>query len=224
MPNDYHKEGTVIKKILNHKFPRLLDGKSCVLELKQNVYNWKQMEWIGFYLEYIGRKILMNNYGGEIGPTFGRTTFDYMNNYVWDFKAHVLNSSSPNDAIMNDCEAVNKCIEKKDGLGFIIALGKAEYDDNNALFKEWHDRLKEKISKYEVNRKKRGAKSRKRKISFELVEFLIIFLKSKKDIRNAITQGWLSGDSQIGWRNSNGSPRRAKYKIKINKICKDYII
>jgi hypothetical protein len=33
-----------------------------------------------------------------------------------------------------------------------------------------------------------------------------------------LKEGWLSADAQIGWRNADGSRRRAKYKIKFDSI------
>jgi hypothetical protein len=46
------------------------------------------MEWIGWYVEYKARKVLMDAIGGAETRTFGNTTLDYKNNYTWDFKAH----------------------------------------------------------------------------------------------------------------------------------------
>ena len=35
------------------KFPKIIDGKDAILEMKEgNSKNWKQMEWMGFYFEY----------------------------------------------------------------------------------------------------------------------------------------------------------------------------
>lgn len=78
----YKIEGREIKNILNTKINNKWNGKECILELKDANYNWRQMEWIGWYLEFIGRKVFEDNYGGNIGPTYGRTTLDYKNNYI----------------------------------------------------------------------------------------------------------------------------------------------
>lgn len=119
---------------------------------------------------------------------------------------------------MNDCEAVNKCIEENNGIGYIIALGNAIYNDEDGTFRDWHSHLKGGKSAYVKHRIARGAPSRKRKVAFNINEYLIIFIDSKISLENAIDEGWLSGDAQTGWRNANGTPRRAKYKINFDLI------
>lgn len=218
LPKEMLEEGYKIKRVLKSEINPDWDGKKCILELKDADYNRKQMEWIGWYLEYIGRKVLFENYGGAIGPMYGRTTLDYKNKFVWDFKAHPINSSSHPKAIMNDCEAVNKCIEENNGIGFITALGEAEYNDDDGTFRDWHTGLKGGKSAYVKYRIARGAPSRKRKVAFKVKDYLLLFIDSKSSLELAISEGWLSGDAQIGWRNSNGNPRRAKYQINFNLI------
>jgi hypothetical protein len=212
------EEARAIKKVLETYLPKSWDGKKCILELKEANFNWKQMEWVGWYFEYKARKTLVDRIGGGKGPRYGKTSFDYQNQYVWDFKSHLVNSSSHPWAIMNDCEAANSCIEDNNGMGFIIALGKALYNDEDGSFYKWHQELKGGKSKYVRKRIARGAPSRKRKTAFELYEYLMIFLQSKDEIERAIEEGWLSGNAQIGWRNADGSARRAKYQIKVNSI------
>ena len=220
MRNEVLKEAIEIKKILKNEIPEIWDGKKCILELREADFNWRQMEWIGWYFEYKARKVLIENFGGQSGPAFGRTPMDYKNKFVWDFKAHPVNSPSHPWAIMNDCEAVNRCIEENNGIGFIIALGEAEYNDVEGSFKRWHSELKGEQTKYVKARIKRGAPSRKRKINFRIQDYLMIFLQDYNQIIRGMEERWLSGDAQTGWRNANGSPRRAKYKIKLNSIKK----
>ena len=211
------EESRIIRNVLKTKIPIIWDGKRCILELKDANYNWKQMEWIGWFFEYKARAVLINSIGGENGPSYGNTSFDYIKQFVWDFKSHPINSSGHPWAIMNDCEAVQSCILDNNGLGFIIALGKANYNDEDQSFKMWHSRLKGGISKYEQQRMKRGAPSRKRKTSFELINYLVIFFQNMDQIEKAINDKWM-GYAQKGWRNANGSLRRAKYKINIDAV------
>ncbi|MCD6412756.1 MAG: hypothetical protein J7L54_01230, partial [Elusimicrobia bacterium] len=168
------EEARTIKSILDKKIKKFWDGRRCILELKDADYNWRQMEWIGWWLEYFGRKVLMDNYGGGIGPRYNNTVLDYKNKFVWDFKAHPVNSPAHPVAIMNDCEAINRCIKDNSGIGFILALGIAEYNDRNETFKNWHQGLKGGKSAYVKHRIARGAPSRRRKVSFELKDFLIL--------------------------------------------------
>ena len=171
---------------------------------------------VGFF-EYKARLVLINAIGGEKGPIYGKASFDYKKQFVWDFKSHPVNSSGHPWAIMNDCEAVRSCILENQGLGFIVALGKAIYNDDNQSFKLWHTRLKGGQSKYEQERIKRGAPSRKRKTSFELINYLVIFFQNMEQIEQALDENWLAY-AQKGWRNADGSLRRAKYKINIDAV------
>ena len=213
------EEAEQIRRILETYLPKSWYGKQCILELRKADFNWKQMEWVGWYFEYKARKILIDRIGGGEGPKYGNTTLDYQNRFVWDFKSHMLNSSSHPWAIMNDCEAANRCVEENNGIGFIIALGEALYNDGDRSFYSWHEELKGGKSDYVRKRLARGAPSRKRKTEFVVQKYLMLFLQNKERIERAIEEGWLSGDAQTGWRNADGSPRRAKYKIKVNSVA-----
>ncbi len=214
MPGHIQSEGKRIKACLENGLPTKWEGRSTILELKDADYMWRQMEWIGWYFEYKARSVLIDALGGDLGPSFGRTVFDYQREFVWDFKAHPLNAG--HWAIMNDCEAVNACIESFSGNGFVVAVGIAEYDDGT--FKQWHDALKGGQSEYELKRIQRQAPSRSRKTSFEISDYMTIFFEDRSSLERAIREGWMSGDAQVGWRNSNGRPRRAKYKINTGAI------
>lgn len=212
------EEARQIRRVLETYLPKSWDGKQCILELKEANYNWRQMEWVGWYFEYKARKTLIDRIGGVAGPKYGNTALDYQKYFVWDFKSHIMNSSSHPWAIMNDCEAANSCIEENDGIGFIIGVGTAIYNDEDRSFYKWHEELKGGKSVYVSRRIARGAPSRRRKTAFEILDYLMIFLQNKEQIEHAIKEGWLSGDAQIGWRNADGSPRRAKYKLNVSSI------
>ena len=110
--------------------PDKWDGKQCILELRNAGYQWRQMEWIGWCFEYKAINLLQARFGLHPGPSFGSTRFDFKLNFVWDFKSHPLNSASHPWVIVNDREAIDKCISNFDGLGVIIAEGEVEYDDS----------------------------------------------------------------------------------------------
>ncbi len=72
---DYLKDIRILKKHLAH-LPTLWDGKSCVLELKEADYNWRQMEWWAFYFEYKCIQLLSNTF--EIpGERYNNVIFDF---------------------------------------------------------------------------------------------------------------------------------------------------
>lgn len=123
-----------------------------------------------------------------------------------------MNPSGRDDAIMNDCEAVDACIASHSGLGFFTAIGVATYDGYRE-FKKWHGSLKGGVSDYEKERVARGASSHRRKISFHVKEFKGVFLENKEAVKQALSEGWLPNQGRVGWRNPDGSPRRSKYMI-----------
>ncbi len=192
------------------------DGKQCIEYLKDADYNWKQMEWIGWYFELRAKEILGRSLGGGVGPSVGNVTIDYaVKGEPWDFKAH---PTKPKDGWMylNDVEAVDTCALHFGGIGWIIAVGEAEYD-TDGTFKQWHDELKGEPSEYERERFARGAPSRRRKRSFNCTHFLIAKVESPNQINDAMEAGLLSARMQSGQRNSNGRPRRAKYGIHMTR-------
>ena len=88
---DYTIEATAILNILTKKIGRYLDGRKCILELRQRKSrNWKQMEWPGWYMEEIGRQALIKTIGGTKGPIYSNTQYDYRKKNVWDLKVHSI--------------------------------------------------------------------------------------------------------------------------------------
>ncbi len=213
------EEAIAIVRVLTTHVSTHWDGKICISEMYSVDYQWRQMGWIGWWFEWKASTVLREQLGGTAGPTYGNTTFDYQRNYVWDFKAHVSNSSSGTQIVLNDSEAIDLCIAEHGGVGFIIAEGNADYNDDNAIFKRWHDTLKGSVSTYEQQRVARGAKSRRRKVAFALTRYLPLFLTADL-VAQGRRDGWL-GYFQEGMRNADGSPRRPKYKLNLKKVLPD---
>jgi uncharacterized protein YeeX (DUF496 family) len=216
------QEANEICNTLQTDLVKKWDGKDCILELKKANGQWKQMEWVGWFFEFKAFQILTSKLGGTIGPKYGNTTFDYMKSgLVWDFKSHIKNASSHPWAILNDSEAVDACISNYNSLGFVIAEGTADYDEDGS-FKSWHDALKGGKSDYEKERIRRGAPSRKRKISLNVERFRIIYL-TKQYLQDGIAKGWINY-FQKNMRNANGSARRNKYMINVGRIPSDILL
>ncbi len=93
-----------IAKILSNKIPKKWDGRGSILEMKKSSFaHWKQMEWIGFYFQFLCQKYL----SGIVkmpGPKYNNVEFDGFKNIPWDFKAHAINTSS-HQVIVNDSKA-----------------------------------------------------------------------------------------------------------------------
>lgn len=205
-------EARAIDKILRGTIPLRWDGKSAVLRLKEADYQWAQMEWIGFYFEYMAFRNVTSQLGGSVGPKYGHTTFDYQGNFVWDFKAHV-SKSGPDWAILNDSEAIEQCIRERGGIGIVIACCDASYDQDGS-FKKWHDDLKGSISRYESQRIKRKAPSRRRKVSVIISNYKFFYFSHIDELKKGVEEGWLKG-FQKGMRNSNNRARRNKFLIRL---------
>lgn len=188
---------------------KLWDGRESILEMKESGYSqWKQMEWIGFYFQFLCEKHLSDIM--EIpGPKYGNVRFDAFKKIPWDFKAHAMNTSS-HQIIVNDSEATANGIRDQGAVGLILALGKVLYNDEDRTFQKWHEALKGGLSDYSLERIKRGAWSRLRKVSFDLQQISFIKITDDTLIK--------CGSFQEDFRNADGSPRRAKVLLNLEEI------
>ena len=189
--------------------PKKWDGKKVILEMKSVGFpHWRQMEWMGFYFQF-----LCNKYLSSImqipGPKYGRVEFDGFKNIAWDFKAHAINTSS-HKIIVNDSESIAYAIGKHGAFGLILALGKVLYNDEDKTFKKWHDDLKGGQSEYERKRIERGAWSRLRKVSVDLEQIAFIKITDTTLVK--------CGSFQVDFRNSNGNLRKAKVLLDLEDI------
>jgi hypothetical protein len=207
-------EGRLICDVLVRDMPKMWEGRASILELQRANYNWRQMEWIGWYNEMKAGEIVRSSLGGGDGPRYGNTTFDFRRKCVWDFKVHPEGDSW---TILNDREAVDSCIRDHGVLGFVITLGVADLNDSAGTFKRWHDQLKGGTSRYEHERIARGARSRRRKVRFRVVDFVAFLFEGSIVLQTGLKEGWLA-EFQKGMRNADGSPRRPKYMINVDTI------
>ena len=196
-------------QLVSQNMSKIWDGRSSILEMKDGgSKDWKQMEWMGFYFEFL----CQTHFDGIIdmpGKKYRNTTFDAFCEISWDFKAHAANTTR-HDVITNDVVAIKSTLDDYGYYGIILAIGEVEYNDEQRTFKKWHDELKGRISKYEINRINRGAMSRRRKTEFILSEIHFICL-------NIQTLDQCSSIYQQG-RNSNGRPRPPKFNLNVQKI------
>ena len=190
--------------------PRTWDGRTCLMEMKAGgSRHWRQMEWIGFYFQYLCDTKL----GGIMtvpGPQYGRTGFDGISAGIpWDFKAHAINTSS-HQLIVNDSEAISKAVGEFGCVGLILALGEVVYNDEARTFQKWHQEFKGGKSAYEHQRIARGAWSRLRKVMFSLKQIVFLQLTDETLVK--------CGSFQFDFRNSNGKPRRGKVLVDLEKM------
>ena len=194
--------------------PLVWDGRKSILEMKESGFpHWKQMEWIGWYFQFLCENLLKNIVQIP-GQKFGNVKFDGFFKIPWDFKAHAINTSS-HQIIVNDSVATAKGIEQFGSVGLILAMGKVEYNDEKRTFQKWHESLKGGKSKYELERIKRGAWSRLRKTEFNLEQISFIKIDDNVLVK--------CGSFQRDFRNSNGRPRREKVLLDLEKLDEEII-
>lgn len=195
-----------LKELIEHNFPKHFDGKTAIEILKENDFNWKQMEWAGFYTEYIMGKLMTNTCPEKAwGNTYNNTTFDAeINGIDVDFKTHSINKPNGKRStpwvICNDWYATNESIKKNGKMYLIIPNIDFVYDEDGS-FKVWHDNLKGEQSKY-CKEKRRS--SRKRKVSGNVVSVDIFEVTAEALIDKTLCKEIKQG------RNSNGKPRPTK--------------
>jgi len=193
--------------------PVLWDGRKAILEMKNAGYpHWKQMEWVGFYFQFLCDTRLPPLVKIP-GPKYGRVEFDGFAEIPWDFKVHPNKNAKGQESknvIVNDRLAIAKAIKQFGGAGLILATGNAEYNDENRGFQIWHKKLKGGLSNYEKQRILRKAPSRLRKTAFKLKEIKLILLNDKMLKK--------LGSFQKGFRNSDGSPRKVKVLLDLDDV------
>lgn len=201
--------GEILKEIY-----QIWDGRKAILEMKNAGYpHWRQMEWIGFYFQFLCERFL-SNFMDIPGPQYGRVEFDAFKNIPWDFKAHATNTRSQK-IIVNDSEATANGIKDYGAVGLILAIGEVSYNDENRIFQKWHEKIKGGKSKYVLDRIKRGTWSRIRKVSFNLQNISFIRINDNTLVR--------SGSFQEDFRNAGGQPRRAKVLLDLKKIDRELV-
>jgi hypothetical protein len=216
------QEAEIILSNLIKVMPDHIHGREAIVEMRDGGSpNWRQMEWIGFWFEHLVDSQLKSRLGVSIGPSVGRTKFDLEMNHVWDLKVHPQNSTSKN-LILNDKDAVDSCIDQFGGFGFVVVVGDADYDQSGE-FKVWHDHLKGGKSDYELERIKRGAPSRRRKVGFHPKVVEAVFFAGREELSRGLEERWLSY-FQTGMRNSNGVARRPKYQINLDKTPSEFVL
>jgi len=215
------QEAASIVSDLYALFPQYIDGREAIVSMKENgSNNWKQMEWMGFYFE----EKACHSLDVDSGPTIDGTRFDLQKECVWDLKTHSRYTHSGNkryEMYLNDACSMEQCIDDG-GMGFIVAYLEPEYDNDERDFYNWHQELKGGDSQYTKNRKERGASSRRRKAAFEFDSIEAYWIDTRKELEQAIEDGWITRRAQ--GRNHNGNERNDKYLMKPHNLADSDIV
>ena len=209
----YEEERETIFRLLKEGLPEIWDGKESIKFMKdEGCTQWRQMEWPGFYFQFMCETILSKYGFMDIpGPKYGKVEFDGFKTIPWDFKAHSIprGVEDKEQIPTNGFDESVQAIDEYGAVGFIIISGISEYDDDNQSFKIWHDELKGGVSDYEKERIRRKAPSRRRKVNFSPKELIFVFVDD--DNINSC------GKFQTNFRNSNGTARRAKILLDLKR-------
>ena len=195
----------VLKPLLA-ELPVVWDGKRAILEMKERNFQWRQMEWAGFYFELLCRDRIGDKFAVP-GKKYGNVSFDFFGAANWDMKASAIKTDR-HTAILNDIAATNASVAEFGAHGIVMALIDVEYNDEDRAFQKWHSQLKGGLSNYTKERIARNATSRYRKTSAILRQILFLAI-DENNINNL-------GMHAQG-RNADGSPRNPKYLINIEK-------
>ena len=194
--------------------PKIWNGRDAIVEMKDALYpHWRQMEWIGFYFQFICEEHL-HDIIDIPGPRYGNADFDGFKEIPIDFKSHAINTST-HTIILNDRDAIYDAIFDYGEVGVILALGNVLYNDDDRAFQAWHEKIKGGKSNYELDRIHRGAWSRVRKVRFDLKQISFISLDDDT-IDNC-------GSFQKGFRNSNGNIRKEKLSLNLENISDELV-
>lgn len=204
MKKVYEKDVVIIKNALED-MPVNWDGKRSIIALKEANFQWKQMEWIGFYFEYLCQ-VRLKNAGFTIpGKRYGNVEFDSFSSINWDWKSSAIKSHN-HKIILNDQLAMDSSLDTYGYHGLILSLLDVEYNDDSRTFQQWHSELKGGVSEYEKDRIRRNATSRYRKTSAKMNQILLLVIdKCNKDYLCIHKQG----------RNAGGQERNPKYMLDI---------
>lgn len=201
--NSYKKDVALLTAALS-PLPTRWDGREAILELQRRDYNWRQMEWIGFYFEILCRDRIADEFRIP-GEKYGNVSFDCRRSINWDMKASAIKTDR-HIAVLNDIAATDASIAAHGAHGVIMALADVEYNDENRAFQKWHSELKGGLSKYERERIARNATSRYRKTRAVLRQILFLLITAE----NSANLGMYAQG-----RNADGAPRNPKYQLDI---------
>lgn len=202
------REAARLLTVLAQRIARHWDGQLCVREMREaESPNWRQIEWPGFYFEYIGVPALIDTFGG--GPvTYANTRFDYSNASVWDLKVH--SKDGGNNAILNAQDAFNACLDTGRGLGFLMLSGEAEFDEDGT-FRQWHTGLEDRPSRQFVPNN--PGRQRRRKRAFTPGHIDAFHLPTPSRLQQALLEGSIRVHRQ--GRQPGGASRRDKFALNV---------
>ena len=162
--------------------------------------NWRQMEWFGWYSEFLANRLTSISRSRRRFATGGGSwmNFDYeYDSMLFDLKA---SASSGGKTITNDLHAISEAVTLDGAMTFVVVHGAPVMDDDGS-FMQWHDALKGKQTAYAQANRANGRPRRLRKAAIVLDAVKIYRLDA-----NAVADMPVMRQG----RNENGRPRPVK--------------
>jgi hypothetical protein len=198
------------------KMPNKWDGRQVIQGWKNSGKEeyWRQMEWFGWRFQELCENHLKQTQMFDFTEQrYGYADFDAFAEIPWDYKAHARQNPLGQQTRKipgTDRRATLQAIKDYGAAGFILGIGEAVFNDENRSFQQWHQSIKGDLSEYERERINRGASSRVRKTAFTLQEIWII------EIDERLYEKF--EPFMEGFRNKDGTPRKAKVMLDLNII------
>ena len=221
----WRNEAENILEIIQKYFPKHFEAKASIKWLKEYSTQARQTEWVGFFFEKFSIDLLEKTIGGWSGVPIrtsagGTSRIDYIREYNWDMKAHVNTSVKARKRTEINIQTQEVCqeliINRKQGLGFIIASIDAEFDKNGSLAK-WHKKFVPKNkpnSKKNERKKKQGPHIMKTKAS--VTDYTAVFIANSVVLKDGIKKKWIIDFNQ--GPQPSGASRVPKYSIVLDKV------
>ncbi|CAE6485970.1 hypothetical protein [Candidatus Nitrosotenuis uzonensis] len=211
------EEAIEILEIIQKYFPKIFEARDSIKWLHKHTTQGNQKEWAAIFFEEYCRPLLTNFLGGWYGVRIIKgSRIDYQRNYNWDLKVHSIKDNkgkSQSQIILNDKDAMERIIELESGIGFIVADVDFTFDMSGSLSR-WRDQ-------YEGRTKKHSKNARIMKNRGKVIGLKAFFIKDKSILKKGINEKWISIFKQ--GRQPDGSPRKPKYMINLDKIPDELI-
>jgi len=212
------EESIEILEVIQKYFPKIFEARDSIKWLHKHTTQGNQKEWAAIFFEEYCRPLLTNFLGGWYGVRIIKgSRIDYQRYYNWDLKVHSIKNNkgkSTSQIILNDKDAMERIIELESGMGFVIADVDFSFDTSGNLSK-WRDQ-------YENRAKKHSKNARIMKNRGKIVGLKAIFIKDKSVLKKGRHENWISIFKQ--GRQPDGSPRKPKYMIDLDKIPNELVI
>lgn len=199
-----------------------VDGQEAIIEMKEKGWNWKEVEWPGFYLKHKIRELVISRYPSDFEEYNQGKLYLVKGEHIWDTRFNVQQRGTWNHVPFMSTDNINKLIEECNGIGVLVVNAIANYDLGFAFY-DWHEELKERPSDYTEQREAEGRPSRVRKIAFMITRVYAYYFPNDS-IHQGVDEGWINPSFQSTARQQDGGLREGKYELLIDGIPLHHVL